>query len=449
MDRTEAPVAPNPYHAPTAPIENPAPVPKLESPEPKSSSYKWWVVVMLWWISFFNYADRQALYSVFPLIEAEMNLSNAELGMLAAAFAWIYGLSAPFAGYIVDRVKRTTAIIGGLHAWSVICMATALAGNYSQLLFFRAAEGLGETFYYPASMSLVSDYHGKKTRSRAMGAHQTSVYFGMIGGGFFAGLIGQHFGWRWSFIIFGGMGVILGFILHWLLKEPQRGAADREEAIADEPTHAVHAWSFMETMRLLATNRSLLFVFGGFISANFVATILYTFMAKHLAAKFGLSLAMAALTATVYAQCASMAGAPIGGWMADKWRGRFVGGRLLTQAIGVFAAAPFVVIAAQTESWALLIAGLIAWGFAKGIYDANIFAAAFDVVPPQARGSVAGWMNLIGWLGGGGTAPIIIGYVADANGLSYAIAVSSIAYIFAGIFLVGALLTMKRPVSVA
>ena len=35
-----------------------------------------------------------------------------------------------------------------------------------ELLFFRAAEGLGETFYFPASMSLVSDYHGKETRSR-------------------------------------------------------------------------------------------------------------------------------------------------------------------------------------------------------------------------------------------------------------------------------------------
>ena len=31
-------------------------------------SYKWWVVAMLWLISFFNYADRQAIFSVFPLL---------------------------------------------------------------------------------------------------------------------------------------------------------------------------------------------------------------------------------------------------------------------------------------------------------------------------------------------------------------------------------------------
>ena len=87
---------------------------------------------------------------------------------------------------------------------------TALSQNFRHLFFFRAAEGLGETFYFPASMSLISDYHGRATRSRAMGLHQTSVYVGTIGGGFFAGLIGQHYGWRLSFIVFGSLGVLLG-----------------------------------------------------------------------------------------------------------------------------------------------------------------------------------------------------------------------------------------------
>src|ERR687898_2602469 len=190
------------------------------------ANYKWWVVAMLWLISFFNYADRQAIFSVFPLLEREMNLTPVQLGLLGSAFAWVYGLGAPFAGMIVDRVRRKTAIIGGLHAWSVICMATVISTNFRHLFFWRAMEGLGETFYYPASMSLISDYHGRDTRSRAMGLHQTSVYMGTIGGGFFAGLIGQYYGWRWSFVVFGGLGVLLGIALNRYLVEPVRGAAE-------------------------------------------------------------------------------------------------------------------------------------------------------------------------------------------------------------------------------
>src|SRR5437588_7858181 len=165
-----------------------------------SRNYKWYVVGMLWWISFFNYADRQAVSAVLPLLKKEMSLTTVELGLLASAFALVYGLCGPLAGLVVDRVFRKTAIMGGLYAWSLICLATAFSRKFTHLVFFRAAEGIGETFYYPASMSMLSDYHGNLSRSTALGIHQTSVYAGTIGGGFFAGLIGEFYGWRWSFV---------------------------------------------------------------------------------------------------------------------------------------------------------------------------------------------------------------------------------------------------------
>src|SRR5689334_20435492 len=102
----------------------------MNSPSPR---YKWYVVAMLWWIAFFNYADRQAIFSVFPLLQTEMNLSNTQLGLLGSSFAIVYGLGAVFAGTVVDRIKRKSAILGGLHAWSIICMATALSRNFTHL----------------------------------------------------------------------------------------------------------------------------------------------------------------------------------------------------------------------------------------------------------------------------------------------------------------------------
>src|SRR6516162_6772784 len=92
--------------------------------------YKWYLVAMLWWISFFNYADRQAIFSVFDLLRNEMHLSQVELGWLGSSFAWVYGLSAPLAGLMVDRVRRKSAILGGLQVWSLICLATASARSF-------------------------------------------------------------------------------------------------------------------------------------------------------------------------------------------------------------------------------------------------------------------------------------------------------------------------------
>ena len=56
---------------------------------------------------------------------------------------------------------------------------------------------------------------------------------------------------------------------------------------------------------------------GAFMCANFVAVVLLSWMPKFLFDKFQMSLAMAGLTATIFVQLASMAGAPLGGWLAD------------------------------------------------------------------------------------------------------------------------------------
>ncbi len=397
--------------------------------------YKWHLVAMLWGISFFNYADRQAVFSVFPLLEREMGLTAVQLGLLGSSFAWVYGLGAPFAGAIVDRVRRKTAILAGLHFWSLVCMATALSRKFRHLFLFRAAEGMGETFYYPASMSIISDYHGKTTRSRAMGLHQTSVYIGTIAGGFFAGAIGQYYGWRWSFIVFGGLGVVLGIMLQKRIREPKRGAADFADVGAGDDAETAARLPFREFAAVVWGTPTVLVLMGAFMCANFVAVVLLSWMPKFLYSEFHMGLAMAGLTATVFVQLASMVGSPLGGWLADSLRRRTPRGRLIVQALGVFGGAPFVALCGMTRSVAWLIVALTAWGLFKGLYDANIFASVFDVIRPEARGTAAGCMNTVGWLAGGGSAPLLIGIIAQHEGLGPAITLASFVYVAAGVLL--------------
>ncbi|MDR3719696.1 MAG: MFS transporter [Bryobacteraceae bacterium] len=397
-------------------------------------NYKWKVVGMLWFTGFFNYADRQAIFSLFPLLERELHLSVIQLGLLGSSFALVYGICGPFAGSIVDRVRRKAAILGGLFTWSFICMATAVVRTYPQLLFFRAAEGLGETFYFPASMSLISDYHGKRTRSRAMGLHQTAVYIGTIAGGFFGGLIGQRYGWRWSFIVFGGLGVLLGFVLNRFLKEPARGAADRED-LGQTAKIAPVRMPFFEFLRVLTATPTALLLMAAFCLANFVAMVLLSWMPKFLYDRFHMGLAVAGLTATVFVQLASMLGSPLGGWMADSLRRRFAGGRIAIQLVGLVGAAPFVIWCGQTLSVTSLMIALTAWGLFKGMYDANIFAAALDVIRPDARGAAVGFMNMTGWIGAA-AAPLFIGAVAQRSGLGLAISLTAAALLLAAALLV-------------
>ena len=111
---------------------------------------------------------------------------------------------------------------------------------------------------------------------------------------------------------------------------------------------------------------------------------------------------------------------------------------MLIQAIALFCGAPFVFLCGATKSIAMVVVALTAWGFFKGLYDANIFASIFDVIPAQARGTAAGFMNMVGWLGGGGIAPVAIGVIAVHYNLGIAISLAGLVYVVAGILLLTA-----------
>src|SRR5581483_1433733 len=134
---------------------------------------------------------------------------------------------------IGDFCSRKWLILGGLTFWSIITLLTAWSRQYEHLVLFRALEGLGEAFYMPASLSLISDYHGPGTRSRAMGLHQSSVYAGTVLGGTAAGLCADHYGWRSGFYLFGCAGIVLAGVLLFFLREPPRRTVQTDSATDD------------------------------------------------------------------------------------------------------------------------------------------------------------------------------------------------------------------------
>jgi MFS family permease len=397
--------------------------------------YRWWVVAMLWFVCFFNYADRQAIFSVFPLLKSEMGLSDVQLGIVGSSFMWVYAGFGPLAGLVGDRLKRKTLIIGGLVFWSLITIATALSTDYTHLVIFRALEGFGEAFYFPASMSLLSDYHGVDTRSRAMAIHQSSVYAGTLAGGSLAGVMGQYYGWRSSFYLFGSSGILYGFLLLLLLREPTRGRAagiSKKEARLNVNTGRGNV---IASVRELFSNPMVRILTAVFVGANFVAMIFLTWMPSFLYRKFDMSLAMAGLSGTAYLQIASVFGVISGGFLADRLARRYRGGRMMAQAAGLLLGVPFIFITGWTLSVPILILGLVGFGYFKGFYDANIWASLHDVVRPERRASAVGFMNSIGWLGGG-IAPVAIAAAGERYGMSACISANSVTYLFFGLLLI-------------
>ena len=401
---------------------------------------------MLWFVCFFNYADRQAIFAVFPKLKAEFGFDKVQLGLIGSAFMWVYAAGAPFAGLIGDRLRRKDLILGGCFFWSLITVMTGWCGKFWQFVTVRALEGFGETFYFPASMSLISDYHSGQTRSRALSFHQSSVYLGTILGSWLGAWFAERHGWRFAFYFFGAAGMVLALVLYKFLREPRRGQSEWAASTAPPaPPLPVR-----ESLRMVFRTPTAVVLMLTFVGANFVATIFLTWTPTFLVEKFGFKLSNAALSGTVFIHLASAFSVPVGGILADWFSKRWPGGRMLVQALGLLAGSAFVVAVGLTKDVTTLIGAMIVFGACKGLYDANIFASLYDVVHPRARATAAGFMNTVGW-GGGALGPLAVGWVSqygkygsEMDNMSHAIAFGGIIYAAGAVLLLVAVFAFAR-----
>jgi MFS family permease len=404
-------------------------------------NYKWYVIGMLWLVCFLNYADRQAIFALFPLLRVELHLSDMQLALVGSSFMWMYAACGPIAGWLGDRLSRRGLILGGLLFWLCATMATILSRNYWQLTAMRALGGISEAVYFPAAMSLISSYHGPETRSRAMSLHQSAVYVGTVSGGVVAAVVGQYFGWRSNFIVFGSFGLLVFFFLLMFLKEPPRGisaaASGKVQPSLPLRTALAEVLGSTKVLRLII----------GFIGANFVAMIFMVWLPSFLFNKFHMSLTMAGMNATAYLAAASVVGVLCGGVLADKLARKKRGGRMRTQALGLLLGAPFLFLSGWTMSVAVFVIAMIGFGYCKGIYESNLWASLYDVVRPECRASAVGFMNSLGWLGGG-IAPLAIAMASQRFGMGACLSATSLIYVLvAGILLWNARVVDKTPVA--
>jgi MFS transporter, Spinster family, sphingosine-1-phosphate transporter len=165
--------------------------------------YKWEVSALLWIAFFLNQADRQVYNVVLPLIQTDLHLTDVQAGAVTTLFNLFYAVLVPFAGYAGDVFSKKWIVVSSILFWSIATMFTGLSNGLLMLIIMRSfATGGGESFFGPSCYSLLGVYH-KKTRSFAMSVHQVSYYLGVIATGFLAGYIGEKYGWRSVFYIFG------------------------------------------------------------------------------------------------------------------------------------------------------------------------------------------------------------------------------------------------------
>lgn len=370
----------------------------------KKNWYKWEVLLLLWVAYLLNQGDRQVFNSVLPLIRDSLHLTDSSVSLIAVFFNLFYAAMVPIGGWMGDRFSRKWVCTLSILFWSVATMFTGLANGVFLLILTRSiATGGGEAFFGPANYSLLGQYH-TDTRARAMSIHQTSYYVGVILAGWLAGYIGDHLGWQYAFYIFGGAGVLWAAVMAWRLKDLPR-PADVQQA---KPA----IWDGFKTVFTTPTALMVTIGFCGFI---FVITGYMTWVPTFLQENFGQTGAQAGLHSMLWTYVAAFVGVLLAGTLSDKWAAKDPRKRMIIQGIGLILGAGFLpFMGTATNIWLLYLC-FAGWGFFRAFFDANIYAALYDVTPEHLHASCSSAMIMTGFAVGA-TAPYILALIKEATG---------------------------------
>jgi MFS transporter, Spinster family, sphingosine-1-phosphate transporter len=382
------------------------------------------LVAFMWVAYFLNYCDRQAVFSMFPTLSADLGMTDKQLGFIGAAFLWVYAIGCPIAGQLGDRFSKRALVVLSLAVWSVITIGTGFAVSATMMLVMRAAMGVSESLYMPTAIALTANAHPLARRSRAIATLTTAQIAGTIAGSWFGGWMADRGQWRGAFFALGAGGVLYA-LPYFLFLRTVDERADTRIASA-ERTLAIGALIRVPTFLLLCVVFPV-FVFGLWLLYGWLPTFLHD--------KFSLNQSDAAFNATVFLQGATLIGLLGGGVLADVFSRRTRAARLWLMIATLLLCAPCLHALGNGHTLNATRIAAVAFGLFSGLMMGNIFPGAFEIVPADTRASAVGVLNFCGAIVSG-FATLFGGLWKQSLGMDRLLTLTAVAYVVAGVALI-------------
>ncbi len=383
-----------------------------------------YALALLLAVNLLNYVDRQALYAVFPLIKADLHLSDTGLGVIGSAFMLCYMLSAPIFGRLGDRTSRAHLAAGGLAVWSLATMLSGLAASYRMLLAARTLVGVGEASFGTVSPGLLADYFPRERRGRMLSLFFLAIPVGSALGYILGGQLGQAFGWHTAFLLVGLPGLFLAVPLYFLYDPRQ--SPDQSDLLPREPfLPELHRfWLNRTYVRATASMAAMTFALGGL--AQWVPSFLQR--------SFALEIARGNTLFGIITVVSGIIGTLAGGWLGDRFQRRSHTGYLYVSAVGFLCGAPLMIIALTSSNLTVCLTAIFGAELFLFLNTGPLNTVLVNVVAPGRR-AMGFAINIFAIHAlGDAISPAMIGSLSDCWGLPRALLITPLAVLIAASF---------------
>lgn len=378
-----------------------------------SKKYSNYVFVLLFLLYMFDYIDRMIVTSMFTSIEKDWGITHMQSGMLVSAVYWAIVILTFPVSILVDRWSRTKTI--GIMAilWSIATALCALTGNFVQLFMTRLLIGIGEAGYAPAGSAMIAGLYPIDKRAKMMGLWNASIPLGTAIGVLLGGMIAINLGWKHAFGIVAVPGLIVA-ILFLFVKDYKT----IDLSFVDAMNRKVRM-SAKDIFREFISKPSLIFAYFGIAAVVFVTTSLITWLATYFEVERNIPQDKAGTLASAVMVLA-IVGAPLGGFLTDKWRKTKPQARLLFPAVSTVLTAILLFAALNFFSGILQIITFLIMGVFIMLFISGAASVTQDVIHPGLRAMSYAIAVVIQNLLGSSMAPIVVGRIYDLTNIKTA-----------------------------
>ena len=235
------------------------PLPETEAAPVKG---RWRNVVTLAFAGIVDAGEDQAMASMFPAIRASLNMTTANLGTITSLGKVMEMIFGPIWGMLADRYSRKRILVIGAGLWGLWTILIGFSASYEMLLTLRVIAAIGLVALGSPMNSILTDLFPQKQRGKVFGVLRMISSLAVIVSILFFGRLAEisENGWRIGFFTFGGLSMLSGLLFAIFLKEPARGAAEKNFSAVAQQADKRYQFSFSNIAAIFRVPTNLLLI---------------------------------------------------------------------------------------------------------------------------------------------------------------------------------------------
>ncbi len=183
--------------------------------------------------------DAQALFYLTPFVADDLNLSNAQAGLLASLVLITWAISGFLVGNFADKSgKRKTCLVTAFILFGLCSFLTGLAASFTMLLAVRALIGLAEGPVIPVAQAIMAQESSPHRRGLNMGLVQNfgSQLVGSFIGPLLLIAVATAYSWQAAFYFAGIPALLIALLTALVLRPAPHRSPASQSASANAPS---------------------------------------------------------------------------------------------------------------------------------------------------------------------------------------------------------------------